>query len=89
MDKVGYKATTGIMLTMAQNNLKAETKKYYQIKCQASTHRESFLESLAQAQAIAKKWIKSDILRHSDSESNKGKRFDTSKQLLKTYNTEA
>jgi len=33
MDKAGYKATTGIMLTMAQNNLKAETKKYYQIKC--------------------------------------------------------
>ena len=54
MDKAGYTATTGITLTMAQNNLKAETKKYYQIKRQASTHRESFLESLAQAQATEK-----------------------------------
>jgi len=54
MDKAGYTATTGITLIMAQNNLKAETKKYYQLKRQASTHRESFLESLAQAQANEK-----------------------------------
>jgi len=38
MDKAGYTATTGITLIMAQNNLKAETKKYYQLKHQASTH---------------------------------------------------
>jgi len=55
MNKAGYTATSGITLTMAKNNLKAETKKYYQIKRQASTHHETFLESLAQAEATAKK----------------------------------
>jgi len=55
MAKAGYTATSGIMLTIVQNNLKVETRNYYQIKQQASTHRETFLESLAQAQATAKK----------------------------------
>jgi len=54
MAKAGYTATTSITLIMAQTNLKAETRNYYQIKCQVSTYCNTFLESLAQAQATDK-----------------------------------
>jgi len=54
MVKADYTSLQGTTLTMAQTNLKMEIRNYYQLKCQASTHQDTFLESLATAQAIAK-----------------------------------
>jgi len=54
MVKADYTAVSGITLQMAQSNLKAETRNYYQFKQQASTHQDTFLESLAQSQAMEK-----------------------------------
>jgi len=54
MVKADYTAVSGITLQMAQSNLKVETRNYYQFKQQASTHQDTFLESLAQSQAMEK-----------------------------------
>jgi len=51
MNKAGYNAVSGITLIQAKNSLKEELQQYYQLKRQATGHRDIFLESLAQAQA--------------------------------------
>jgi len=63
MAKAEYTSLHGITLIMAQTNLKMETHNYYQIKRQASTHRDTFLESLATAQAKEKEVDKSKHLK--------------------------
>jgi len=75
MVKADYTAVPGITLQMAQINLKVETHNYYQFKQQASIHRDTFLESLAQSQAKEKMWIKQSTSRHYKYENINEKRF--------------
>jgi len=63
MAKADYTSLQGITLIMAQTNLKMETHNYYQLKQQASTHQDTFLESLATARATAKEVDKSKHLK--------------------------
>jgi len=86
MVKADYTAVPGITLQMAQINLKAETRNYYQFKQQASIQRDTFLESLAQSQAKEKMWTKQSTLRHYDYENINGKHFAISKQSQKVHN---
>jgi len=83
-----YTAIPSITLTMAQTNLKAEIHNYYQIKCQASTHQDTFIESLATAQATAKNMDKVKHLKTLQLQEHQRKTFNISKQSQKIYNTE-
>jgi len=80
MAKADYTSLQGITLTMAQNNLKMETCNYYQLKHQASTHQDTFLESLATAQATAKDVDKAKHLKTLQLQEHQQKHSSISKQ---------